>query len=188
MEYSNWNPQKMIGGRHYLAGDLWLQLGSPGRAGVHLFCVLLTGSLLTWTFASLVRPHCEGSEHWDFTPASRGTVWARRLLVPVCGLELSRHYEESEGVCAHCLWVIARGHAWVQNDGNGLKLLKWLIWHQRTLVIIPIPKLSIGFCVWNIVPLKSAQNTEELIRFPLVFRSSGHQTMGKSSVVFCLFV
>lgn len=161
----------------WVGGNIWVVIYGlkwdpwVGHKYACFMCCGQAGPLLTWTFVSLIRSHCEGSEHWDFTPASRGIVWARRLLVPVCGLEFSRHYEESEGVCAHCLWVIACGHAWVQIDGNALKLRQCLIWHQKTLVSIPIPKLSLEFCIWNIVPLKSPQFFSfKILRNSLSFR------------------
>lgn len=155
MECSNWNPQKMIGWKQYLGGDLWLQLGSLGRAGICLFSVLLTGrsSLdLNFCFSCQVslwgkwalRFHASKLRNCLGPKITGASVWPgvqqalRRVGRHMCALPVS----------------FACGHAWVQNNGNGLKLRQWLIWHQRTVVSIPIPNspLSSAFetqFLWN---------------------------------------
>lgn len=85
-----------------------------------IFCLSLV-QIFPWLkyFLSLVRTHCPGSEHWDFTPASGRTLWAWRLLVPVCSLELSRHHKEPEGLRAHCMWVMWMDPMWV-SEADGI--------------------------------------------------------------------
>lgn len=51
------------------------------------------------------RSDCPRGKHWDFPTASRGALWAWRLLVPVRCLELCRHHQEPESLRPHCMWV-----------------------------------------------------------------------------------
>lgn len=47
----------------------------------------------------------EGGQHRDHSAASGGIVWARGLLVSVCGLELRWDHQEPQSSCPHRLWV-----------------------------------------------------------------------------------
>lgn len=67
--------------------------------------------VLTWALSfpapslHFHRPCSERGQHRDHSAAGGGTVWARGLLVSVCGLELRGDHQEPQSPCSHRLWV-----------------------------------------------------------------------------------
>lgn len=107
-----------------------------GEIQCEVLCCFYMSSLDT-NLPSTTRSHCPGGEHWDFTAASGRTLWAWGLLVPVCGLELSRHHKESEGLCAHRMWV----SAWFSEANAVIIIPRFWSWHTE-----PWPKILTQNC------------------------------------------